>query len=120
MSNTETQEQVKKPLTDEQVKAVSGGTVDSSIISAWRKIAESEGRNSHIGAYVQGWHNANCPECNAAESLFGRTLHMTKNSAGQVIMYECGDVKCYVCGHLFGDCELVQGNSCVYIRKRVV
>jgi len=122
MSTTETQEQVKKPLTDEQVSDVSGGGVDSSIISAWRKIAEAEGRGAHIGAkeagaFIHRWHNANCPKCGAVESLFGRSIVMTKEAANRLpLKHDCEDVKCYVCGYHFGNCHLVSGSLEVYIQ----
>jgi len=125
MSTTEKLDSDKLPLTDEQVSDVSGGAADnSSIISAWRKIAESEGRNSHIGAedsnpyVIQCWRNASCPKCGAAESLFGRSITVTKYATmGFPMEHECEDVKCYVCGYLFGKCDLIPGSFEVYIQN---
>ena len=113
----------KLPIDDDELDAVAGG-VDSSVISAWRRIAESEGRGAHIGCGNTGlfgttWRNANCPKCDGPESLFGSHITNTLDSRGKAyeFEYDCTNVKCYVCGYVFGNCTLIAGTFEAFIRE---
>ena len=132
IENTEPQETGKTkvapklPLTDEQASEASGGAVDSSIISGYRKMAESEGRPTHVGCNDAGlfsktWRNANCPKCAAAESLFCKRITEGQQSPHRQphdTVYVCIDTKCYVCGYIFGrSCELISGYGQVFIQS---
>jgi len=111
----------KLPIDDDELDAAAGG-VDSSVISAWRRIAESEGRGAHIGCGDTGlfrttWRNANCPKCDGPESLFGSSI--VKHTVYGLVVegsYFCTNVKCYVCGYIFGDCTLQAGTFEAFIK----
>ena len=108
-------------IEDSALEDAAGGA-SSSAIAAWRKTAEGEGRGAHIGCkdasiFIRIWRNADCPKCNASESLFGQSIRQIFFGVVDNHQYECADVKCYECGHLFGTCTLVAGQWEVYIQN---